>query len=168
MMAMEFCCCFCSCHNYLFPFVKVFLTLALADPEPEAQEIQGGQGYNPGASGGQGYNPGGGGGQGYYPGGEGGQGYNPGGSTCPRDQCCGMDTENCCLGGQKCFNYYEQVDRQTSLFVTVVNSILAPGLRECEARQVSGSSHRVLQGKLTWILQISIVLTPPPNKRTEQ
>merc|ERR1712180_250915 len=34
---------------------------------------------------------------------------NPGGSTCPRDQCCGMDTENCCLGGQKCFNYYEQV-----------------------------------------------------------
>ena len=68
-----------------------------------------------------------------------------------------MDTENCCLGGQKCFNYYEQVDRQTSLFVTVVNSILTPGLRECEARQVSGSSHRVLQGKLTWILQISIV-----------
>ena len=74
------CCCFCSCHNYLFPFVKVFLTLALADPEPEAQEVQGGQGYNPGASGGQGYNPVGGGGQGYYPGGEGGQGYNPGGS----------------------------------------------------------------------------------------
>lgn len=69
-----------------------------------------------------------------------------------------MDTENCCLGGQKCFNYYEQVDRQTSLFVRVVNSILAPGLRECEARQVSGSSHRVLQGKLTWKLQISIVL----------
>merc|ERR1711936_1222969 len=44
------------------------------------QEVQGGQGYNPGASGVQGYNPGGGGGQGYYPGGEGGQGYNPGGS----------------------------------------------------------------------------------------
>ena len=64
-----------------------------------------------------------------------------------------MDTENCCLGGQKCFNYYEQVDRQTSLFVRVVNSILAPGLRECETRQVSGSSHRVLQGKLTWKLQ---------------
>merc|ERR1719195_2386538 len=58
----------------------VFLTLALADPEPEAQEVQGGQGYNPGASGVQGYNPGGGGGQGYYPGGEGGQGYNPGAS----------------------------------------------------------------------------------------
>ena len=65
-----------------------------------------------------------------------------------------MDTENCCLGGQKCFNYYEQVDRQTSLFVRVVNFILAPGLRECETRQVSGSSHRVLQGKLTWKLQI--------------
>merc|ERR1719166_881278 len=58
----------------------VCAALALADPQPEAQEVQGGQGYNPGASGGQGYNPGGGGGQGYYPGGEGGQGYNPGGS----------------------------------------------------------------------------------------
>merc|ERR1711962_1088039 len=76
----------------------------------------GGQGYypgggsyppNPGMPGGQGYNPGLSGGQGYNPGG--GQGYSPGGSTCPRDQFCGMDTENCCLGGQKCFNYYEQV-----------------------------------------------------------
>jgi len=60
-------------------------------------------------SGGSGIYPGGSGGQGYNPGVGGGQGYNPGGSSCPRDQCCGMDTENCCLGGQKCFNYYEQV-----------------------------------------------------------
>jgi len=69
--------------------------------------VYGSGGRYPGGSGGQGYNPGLSGGQGYNPGG--GQGYNPGGSTCPRDQCCGMDTENCCLGGQKCFNYYEQV-----------------------------------------------------------
>merc|ERR1712180_424025 len=69
--------------------------------------VYGSGGRYPGGSGGQGYNPGLNGGQGYNPGG--GQGYNPGGSTCPRDQCCGMDTENCCLGGQKCFNYYEQV-----------------------------------------------------------
>ena len=74
-----------------------------------------------------------------------------------------MDTENCCLGGQKCFNYYEQVDRQTSLFVRVVNSILAPGLRECETRQMSGSSHRVLQGKLTWILGLGEIDPEDPN-----
>jgi len=68
-----------------------------------------GGGFNPGdVSGGTGFNPGslvqpaplp-------YPGG---QGFNPGtGGACASDQCCGMADNNCCLGGQQCYTYYEQ------------------------------------------------------------
>lgn len=57
----------------------------------------GGGGFNPGdITGGSGYNPGG-----------GGQGVNTGGK-CASDQCCGMADNNCCLGGQQCYTYYEQ------------------------------------------------------------
>jgi len=64
------------------------------------------EGFNPGdVSGGSVYNPGRG-GQGFYPGG---QGFNPGpGGQCASDQCCGMADNNCCLGGQQCYTYYEQ------------------------------------------------------------
>jgi len=51
-------------------------------------------------SGGSGYNPGGG-GQGFFSGGG-------GGGDCAGDQCCGMADNNCCLGGQQCYTYYEQ------------------------------------------------------------
>ena len=38
--------------------------------------------------------------------------YNPETDGCPNvnmmDECCGMNTEGCCLGGQKCYTYYER------------------------------------------------------------
>ena len=38
--------------------------------------------------------------------------YNPETAGCPNvnmmDECCGMNTEGCCLGGQKCYTYYER------------------------------------------------------------
>ena len=38
--------------------------------------------------------------------------YNPETDGCPNvnmmDECCGMNSEGCCLGGQKCYTYYER------------------------------------------------------------
>ena len=52
-----------------------------------------------------------------YPGqGQGGAGFNPGVEEaeggCPNNkmmsECCGMSQEGCCMGGQKCYTYYER------------------------------------------------------------